>query len=192
MLVILVYMALTLFSASFQQEGIVGLIQAWFKRTENVFFSHGRANIHKLFSALGIGSLLIALGIWPYLHRKVDIWILIGVSALTAHFLAHHRSYDDLVIVLPMISLFRISKGSECFECSNYLAVILFIGMWAMLLFVPGKLISSPSFATLLIESFQVIIMIATLVFLLYVAWLDKKSLIANQPLSLQFENQRN
>jgi hypothetical protein len=40
----------------------------------------------------------------------VILWLLLGVTALVARFWTYHRWYDDLLILLPMIALFRIAQ----------------------------------------------------------------------------------
>jgi hypothetical protein len=56
--------------------------------------------------------ILIALGLWIYLHRRADTWALLAVCALAARFWTYHRWYDDLVILLPMLALLRV-VGTE-------------------------------------------------------------------------------
>ena len=41
--------------------------------------------------------LLGGLGAWVYRFRRVDVWLLIGVSAVIARLWTYHRTYDDLL-----------------------------------------------------------------------------------------------
>ena len=47
------------------------------------------------------------LGVWVYFYRNVDIWLLLGVSAIFARFWTYHMWYDDLLLLFPLIGLFR-------------------------------------------------------------------------------------
>jgi hypothetical protein len=60
----------------------------------------------------GYGSLFVLLGsgAWVYRHRTIDIWLLIGVVALVARFWTYHRWYDDLILLLPLVTLCRLAK----------------------------------------------------------------------------------
>ncbi len=50
-------------------------------------------------------SLLLLLGLWVYFHRRIDLWVLVGVSALIARFWTYHRWYDDLLLLFPVLCL---------------------------------------------------------------------------------------
>ncbi len=52
---------------------------------------------------------LACLGVWVYRNRRADTWLLLGVTALAARFWTYHRWYDDILILLPMITLIRIA-----------------------------------------------------------------------------------
>jgi hypothetical protein len=112
------YLVLTLFAASFQGPGLLTLFQQWLAHLSGLASWGGYANLHSLLAALGLenwslpASLLVlaALGAWIYRHRHGDIWLLLGVTALVARFWTYHGWYDDLLILLPMIALFRVAK----------------------------------------------------------------------------------
>ncbi len=53
---------------------------------------------------------LAALGAWVYRHRRDDVWLLLGVSAIVARLWAYHRWYDDILILLPLIALIAIIR----------------------------------------------------------------------------------
>jgi hypothetical protein len=52
-----------------------------------------------------------ALGVWGYRHCRVDLWVQLGVIAIVARFWAYHRQYDDVIVVLALVALFRIATG---------------------------------------------------------------------------------
>ena len=78
----------------------------------------GYANEHSWLEAIKLEGLegpasllaLMILGFWVYRYRRADIWILMGVTALVARFWTYHMWYDDLLILLPMVALFRIAN----------------------------------------------------------------------------------
>ena len=122
-LVVCGYIAISLISGSFQDSGIVVLLQDWLARSHEelmhylILFSHG--NLHSLLAMLGLESwspvssliVLTALGAWVYLNKKADIWLLMGVTACVSRFYTYHGWYDDAVLTLPMVVLFRMSKS---------------------------------------------------------------------------------
>jgi len=78
----------------------------------------GYANLHSLFGYLGISRFnliaseisLILFGLWTYLNRKADFWLLLAVTALFSRLWMYHRVYDDILLIVPMITLFRLIK----------------------------------------------------------------------------------
>lgn len=87
----------------------------------NTQLQGGYGDIHNLLGSLGrsefnLEASLLILGIfavWLYFHRDSELYILVGIAALVSRFWAYHRVYDDLLIVLPMVSLFRLSRQHQ-------------------------------------------------------------------------------
>lgn len=52
---------------------------------------------------------LIGLGAWTYWNRDRDVWILASVAAIVSKYWTYHGWYDDLVLLIPMLVLFRLS-----------------------------------------------------------------------------------
>jgi hypothetical protein len=112
------YILLTLLAAQFQPEPAHVLVRQWLAQDSPVFGT-GYGDVQSLLALLGRDSwamplaalLLSALGVWTWRHRHADVWILIGVAALVARFWMYHRVYDDVLILLPMVALFRIAVG---------------------------------------------------------------------------------
>ena len=57
--------------------------------------------------------MFVALGVWLYRHRRVDLWLQLGVIAVVARLWAYHRLYDDVLVVLALVALFRIATGVD-------------------------------------------------------------------------------
>jgi hypothetical protein len=181
-LVILGYIALTLFSASFQEAGLLTLIHDWLALSSSVSVRDGYANLNIWLTTLGLEEwsllvsllALLSLGVWTYFYRRVDLWLLLGVSALVARFWTHHRWYDDLLILIPIITLFRITKREPSANGSDAIAgVLLAITVLSML--APYRVQNLPSPWYLLFTGGHALIWVLTLIFLLYQAWREKR-----------------
>ena len=99
-----------------------------------------------------------------------------GVSALVARVWTYHRWYDDLLILFPMVALFRIAKEGPS-DGSDLLAGVLFaITLIAML--APGGLyLFPPPWNTWYLIG-QNIVWVSGLGFLLYQAAREKRNLV--------------
>ena len=136
----------------------------------------GFANLHDWLTALGLAEWnlaaslvsLGALGIWVFRHRGIDPWILLGVSALVSRFWAYHRLHDDLVIIVPMIALFRIAQHPGSGPTAGW-AGILLIGTWAGSM-VPAGLLFAPPPIDSLFEIGQTAVWASVLGYLLWFA----------------------
>ena len=133
LLVILGYAGLTLFAVSFQESTVTVLAQGLMERATAVAATAGYANLHTWLASVDLqewilgASLLVfaALGFWTYQHRKGDFWIFLGVTALVARMWTYHRVYDDVLILLPMVALFRIAKREASTEGTSIAAGLL-------------------------------------------------------------------
>ncbi|MCI0627900.1 MAG: DUF2029 domain-containing protein [Acidobacteria bacterium] len=120
MLVVLSYGLLTLFATWFQKAPPLSVIGDWLEHGRQLAVAEGwgYANLHSWLAAFGLqawnlpASLLVlgALGVWVYRHRRIDLWLLLAVSAVVARIWTYHRLYNDLLILFPMIACFRIAK----------------------------------------------------------------------------------
>lgn len=117
------YVGLTLLAASFRDEGPVALVRAWtLNSVQTAASQYGDllvyGNLHDWLADLGLdrwngpASLLalLLLAVWVARGQRADVWILVGVTAIVARLWTYHRSYDDMLIVLPMLALFRVTK----------------------------------------------------------------------------------
>jgi hypothetical protein len=109
---------------------------------------------------------LAAFGLWTYRHRHVDLWLLMGVSALVARFWTYHRWYDDLLILFPMIALFRIAKERPT-GVTNVLAGALF-GVTLLASLAPGGLYLFPRPWNMVYVTGQVVVWSTVLIYLLH------------------------
>ena len=109
------------------------------------------ANLHVWLGSLGLKkgifptslALLLALGLWSYRYRHIDIWILMGVTAYVARLWTYHRWYDDALILLPIVALFRIAKRGPADHAADVIAGVL-LGVTVLLMLAPGGLFLLP------------------------------------------------
>lgn len=117
-LLVAAYVALTLFAASFQPLGLRDQFGYFLAQASRIGSLNGAADLHALVTWLGVPSTmaaasagtLVLLAWWLWRHRHADFWLLAGVTAIAARFWTYHRWYDDLLIVLPLVALFRLAK----------------------------------------------------------------------------------
>jgi len=132
------YLILTLFAALINQTGPVSLIRSWIENGMNAAslasVKLDKASIHALMFTLGhpelnpVASLFLlgGLGFWVFCNRRKNIWLLIGVTAFVARFWTYHGWYDDVLILLPMVTLFRITRYRLINSEHNITAGVLF------------------------------------------------------------------
>lgn len=179
LLVLLGYLLLTLFAASFQEVGLATLIDEWLQSGSGAAVggsveAPGYTNVHSWLGAAGLeewnlpASLLVlgALGFWTHRHRHGDLWLLLGVAALIARFWTYHRWYDDLLILLPMVALFRIAMRGPATDGSDVLAGAL-LATTTVAMLAPGGLYLLPAPWNMLYVAGQITAWMIVLIFLL-------------------------
>ncbi|MEL7227138.1 MAG: hypothetical protein AAGL17_20465, partial [Cyanobacteria bacterium J06576_12] len=70
-------------------------------------------------------------------------WILLGVAALISRFWTDHRMFDDLLIWVPMIALFRLAKVLPFGQVTQLMATLLFTLNWFVLM-APARFLAQP------------------------------------------------
>jgi len=167
------YILATLFASLFQKPSLPMLLRDWLTRVSGLAMNGGYADLHTLLKTLGLEDwslavslfMLIVLGMWIYRNRQKSIWLLLGVTALVTRFWTYHRWYDDLLILLPMIALFRVAKQSAGTKEGMVAGALFTITLLAML--APGGLYLLPAPWNTLYVNGQIIIWIVGLIFLL-------------------------
>ncbi|HEY4283675.1 MAG TPA: glycosyltransferase family 87 protein [Chthoniobacterales bacterium] len=151
-LMLLLYAILTATAATFQKDNLLTLFQRCLsKASEATSQFPGTRNIHSLLIAVGwqkwivLSSILmfVALGIWTYRYRLADKWVLIAVAALVARLWTYHRLYDDVLILLPELALFRIAKQDARSSRGAVAGVLLVLMALAML--CPTRFLNQPT-----------------------------------------------
>jgi hypothetical protein len=93
----------------------------------------------------------------------VDRWLLIGVAALIARIWTYHRVYDDVLILLPELALFRIAVSQ------SHRATIAggLLGVTALAMLSPGWLLEGRTVWSPIFNTAHSVLWIAILVFLM-------------------------
>jgi len=134
-----------------QTDGPVQILNTWSGRATHGAYhgslKGGYASVHDLLAALGLArwnwptsiAILLLLGLWVFRNRHADLWLLLGVTAIVARLWTYHSWYDDLILIIPLISLFRLTKLPSYSPQTKLLAAGLFFWIWIFLL-APGVL----------------------------------------------------
>ena len=201
-IVVVWYLALTAVALYFQmsvsprisgEADPLGVISAWTGRAQagSSFgsTSGGYGTVHNLLAELGIPrwnwpvslALLLLVGAWIFRHRRADIWLLIGVTAVVARIWTYHRWYDDLLLILPLVTLFRLARMPATGARARTIASALFVWIWAFLL-APGVRYAVPSPGILI--GVQIAGWLAALAFLAWITEVERRRIAAACSLS--------
>ena len=134
---------------------------------------------HRRHIALASFIVLALLALWAILRRRASMWLLMGVVGIVTRFYTYHGWYDDVLLLLPLIALVRVSAGHEGFGLGvRKAAGVLFAAMLiSMLAPGGGYLFPYPwSNVYLIVQS------ALWLVVLVFLAWTAGRSSGANVP----------
>lgn len=119
--IVCTYAALTVFAALFQQHSLWAMIQEWLSIVHKHGSLVGGDNIHSWLASIGAtgaagpASLVVLslLGGWLFATRAADPWLRVGVTAIIARVWVYHDWYDDILLLLPLVALYRIANEHE-------------------------------------------------------------------------------
>lgn len=175
------YLAITWLALSFQNQPVIAVFESWFHRASTVALERGYGNLHAVLGSADLNSWMAPaslfvfglLGLWVYFHRNVDPWFIIGITAIVARFWTYHRYYDDVLIILPAISLFRIAKSYGPADVRGFVAGLL---LTMISFFNLARLYNISRLRYELITSANVTLWLLTIAFLLYLARIQEDS----------------
>jgi hypothetical protein len=178
--IVAIYLGLTAVPGLVQPGGVIQLSHEFLSRTERDAAKgaahYGHADLHSWLGAVGrpdwdaAGSLVVLglLGLWTWRHRRADPWLLMSAAAFAARFWTYHGWYDDLLLLIPMIALFRLAKQSTS-DGQKVWAGSLLAAMLVSTL-APGGLYLLPAPWNEIYVAAQVVVWLAGCVFLLRAA----------------------
>ena len=150
-LVISGYLALSLLALSFQQTSIGTQVSGWGGEVAAAGAGRGQGynNLRMWMATIGLKEYshalsfmcIIVLGFWVKRYRQCDVWILLGVVAIFARFWTYHRIYDNVLLFLPAISLFKIVNENRTHSHTRLLASSL-LAMNTIVMLIPLSIIS--------------------------------------------------
>ncbi len=170
-----VYILLTYIAISYRDSGPVEIFRVWLHDSTALAATGGYADVHIWLARLGLKQFILPLsfiilgvyGLWLYAFREADVWIHLGIAAIVARIWTYHRLYDDLLILIPVITVFRIVRRGRLFPDERLAADLLLAVSWLGLL-SPGYFLNSPSLIGTAFRAGQVVIWISLLIFLLH------------------------
>jgi hypothetical protein len=172
------YILLTYIAISYSNAGLGELLQRWLHDSTTLASIGGYADIHIWLGSLGLKQFILpaslvlisAFSIWLYAFRKIDIWVQLGVAAIVARLWAYHRLYDDLLIIVPAVTIFRLARSNQLSRNEGLTADFLLLITWLGLL-SPGFFLQLPPPLGILFRTGEAVIWLSMLVFLLYYSY---------------------
>ena len=184
------YIALTLLAASFQDGSVLQQLREWLDVARVVSARGGDyANLNAWLNDAGLARLypalslvvFVALGLWLYRYRTVDLWVRIAVIAIVTRFWAYHRLYDDVLIVLAFVALWRIAtSGTSKRVALDRAAATALIATSMLFMLLPARLGTAPAPWRQLFEVSHTVTWLGVLAFL---AWSASRVAAHPEPL---------
>lgn len=180
-LVVCGYLALTLFAAAIQGAGVPALIAGWLRNCSGVAAT-GYGHLQVWLADVGLArwsipaslSVLVLFGVWTYVHCGADVWLILGVTGIVARVAIFHLVYDDLLMLLPMVALFRIAKRGGPAGGSDVIAGVL-LAVLVLAMLAPARLQFPSSPWLPLFAAGHASVWLVVLLFLLRQAWIERK-----------------
>lgn len=177
------YGVLTLAALAMQRDSL-GELTMWAETVgrNSPQLNEGYANLRVWLAALGLkwfshpaAALALAwLGVWTHRHSHADRVTLLGVTALVARLWTYHNSYDDFLLVVPMLALLRIAgrpdtnatdaARSDALEARQFLVTLV------LLLLLPPNWLFEQSLTGMAARGLTGLVMVLTLWFLVRLA----------------------
>jgi hypothetical protein len=178
-----VYPILTFAALSFKQLDGVLVLESWVWRASGgLQFGAVRgavANQSTLLTDFGLTGYvlffaallgLLGMGVWVYMHRHIDPWLQLGIFGIMSRFSIYHRWYDDMLLLLPLIALYRMARQGAGEDHRDVVAGGLFAVLLLMMM-APGGLYLLPPPWNVYSTYLQTAIWMLVLAFLLRQAW---------------------
>jgi hypothetical protein len=182
-----VTIALTLLAAAWQMAAITHLAEPLFgaatlspgatelvTRTYGTRVTGGYAEFHTWLVQLDqrrltLPAALVLLGVLVVVirrYRRADVWLLFGIAAIFARFWTYHRLFDDVLIVIPLIALYRHAQAPDLSRRVVWIAMALF-GLTLGVMLLPARFLTSPWPLSATYTVLHPVVWLADLVFLI-------------------------
>ena len=106
------------------------------------------------------GTLMGLLGLFVFLRRRADPWVLLGLTGLFARLVTYHRIYDDFLVILAFAALLRLGWNDAApgwrRAAGAVFAVLFVVQMLPTRLLEPAFGAESPAFLRLQVASWLV------------------------------------
>lgn len=184
------YLLLTMISIYFQDQPTDIIIKNYISSVQGMLFSteyksYDPANIlmkyiveNRFLIPVSI-ILFFILGWWIYTSKRTDIWLLLGVTAILTRYLSYHRWYDDILILIPIITLLRYLNNENSGRLTKYFSFTL-LSLTLLFTMAPGGfyLFSEPYKSIYMI--LQNVIFLTTLIFFIILTRIETNNVHLN------------
>jgi hypothetical protein len=127
------YAAVSILAQALRSRPLLTDLADVLRISEGVVVADGLGHVPRWMAQMGLGGwhlwgsavVLAALGVWVARNRDADLWRLLGVTGIAARIWMYHRPYDDSLILLAMIALFRIAKQDRRKDGADVVAGLL-------------------------------------------------------------------
>ena len=167
------YVGLTALAEVFRSQPLVAELAALADLNALVVGRAGYAYVPLWLGGLGLLSwstwaslsLLLALGVWVARNRHGSAWPILGVTAIVGRLATYHGVYDDSLILLALVALFRAAKQVRACGGRDVLAAALLALAFAPLL-APVTMAKMALPWNLIHHALQPLVWVAIMVFL--------------------------
>lgn len=151
------YVALTALAMSFRSQPFFVELAALARISSQVVVKVGHAHLPLWLGELGLGSwsgpaslvVLLGLGCWLTRQRGVGLWPVLGVSALIGRLASYHGVYDDSLVLIALVALYRDACRADAFSRRRAWARALLV-LVSLTLLLPASLATmGPPFSIL-------------------------------------------
>jgi len=169
------YAGLTVLAQSFRTNSLGVELAALAHVSAEVVGKQGYAHLPLWLEGIGLAPagkwlllpLYLALGVWIARNRHADIWPLLGVTAIVSRLATYHGAYDDSVVLLALLALFRVAKHARPGDRREVRAAVL-LALTLLPLLAPVTMARMGLPLNLVHHLVQPLVWIAGIVFLVY------------------------
>jgi len=179
LLVIIGYLALALLAVQYQEGNLLTLHLDWLNHASTQLGTRGHASLHTWLEAAGLSKWMLPAslfmfglaGLWTAIYRWACPWILLSVAAIVARLWVDHQVFDDLLLWIPLIALFRLTQLDATLWV-RLTAAILFALNWFSLI-APARFLTPDHYLSSVAVPVQTTVWLGTLLFSMMLAHRD-------------------